>query len=149
MSDKILQHPELAGGFTVGGAPLATSGGAMLDKATPTTDSTAAAITYTAAMLLTKLLLRDPNGAGRSDVTPTAALLLAALPGAKVGSGFEFTIRNTADANETITVTAGSGCTLSGTMTIGQNNSRRFRVVFTNVTNSPAYTLYSLGISAH
>ena len=117
---------------------------------TVTTDSTAAAVTYTAAQLLGGIILRDPNGGGRSDVTPTAALLKAALPGIAVGTGFEFTIRNTADAAETITVTAGTGATLSGTMTIAQNNSKRFLVVFTNVTTgSEAYTVYSLGTVVH
>lgn len=111
---------------------------------TVTTDSTAGALTYTAAQLLGGLILRDPNGAGRSDVTPTATLLLAALPGAVVGTSFDFTIRNTADAAETITVTAGTGATLSGTMTIAQNNQKAFRVVITNV-GTPAYTVYSLG----
>lgn len=115
-------------------------------KATVTTDGTAGAITYTAASLVGGLILRDPNGGARSDVTPTAALLSAALGGAKAGDSFEFTIRNTADGNETITVTAGTGCTLSGTMTIAQNNTKRFLVVFTS---SSAYTLYSLGTIVH
>lgn len=111
---------------------------------TVTTDSTAGALTYTAAMLLGGLILRNTNGANRSDVTPTAALLVAALPGVQVGAAFEFTIRNTAGAAETITVTAGTGATLSGTMTIAQSNSKRFLVRIDNVT-SPAYTVYSLG----
>lgn len=111
-----------------------------------TTDSTAAALTYTAAMLKGGLILRDPNGAGRSDVTPTAALLAAAIPGARAGDSFEFTIRNTADAAETITITAGDGATLSGTMTIAQNNTKRFRVVLASAT---AYTVYSLGTIVH
>lgn len=115
-------------------------------KLSATTDSTAGALTYTAAMLLGGIILRDPNGAGRSDVTPTAALMLAAIPGAVVGTSVRFTIRNTADAAETITVTAGAGATLSGTMTIAQNNSKDFLLVFTNVTAAAeAYTLYSLG----
>lgn len=119
-------------------------------KLTVTTDTTAGALTYTAAMLLGGIVLRDPNGAGRSDVTPTAALLVAAVPGAAIGQAFECTIRNTADAAETITLTAGSGVTLSGTMTIAQNNSKRFLVVFTNVTaSSEAVTFYSLGTVVH
>lgn len=117
---------------------------------TASTDSTAAALTYTATQLLGGLILRDPNGSGRSDVTPTAALLKAALPGVQVGTAFEFTIRNTADAAETITVTAGTGATLSGTMTIAQNNSKRFLVVFTDVgSGTEAYTVYSLGTVVH
>ena len=124
--------------------------GPIVNIATVTTDSTAGALTYTAAMLKGGTILRDPNGAGRSDVTPTAALLVAALPSCVVGTAFEFTIRNTADAAETITVTAGTGATLSGTMTIAQSNTKRFLVVLTNVTSgAEAYTVYSLGTSVH
>ena len=120
------------------------------DIATVATDATAGALTYTAAMLRGGLILRDPNGAGRSDVTPTAAEIVASIPGAIVGSAFEFTIRNTADGNETITVTAGSNVTISGTATIAQSNSKRFLAVCTNVTgSSEAVTIYSLGTVVH
>jgi hypothetical protein len=72
------------------------------------------------------------------------------MPGAFVGQSFEVTIRNTAGAAETITVTTATGATLSGTMTIAQLNTRRFLAVLTNVTSgSEAYTLYSLGTVVH
>src|SRR5687767_6983163 len=103
----------------------------MLDYATVTTDTTAGAVTYTAAALLGGLILRDPNGAGRSDVTPTATQILAEMEDCAVGTSFTFVIRNTADAAETITLTAGTGVTLSGTMTIAQSNSKEFRAVVT------------------
>lgn len=122
----------------------------ILRLASVTTDATAGVLTMTAAMLLGGLILRDPAGAGRNDVTPTAAAIVAAIPNAKVGDRFEFTIRNTADAAETITVTAGSGVSLSGTMTIAQNNSKRFLAVLTNVTpDAEAVTIYSLGTVVH
>jgi hypothetical protein len=113
---------------------------------TPATISTAAAVTLTAAQLLGGLVLRDPNGAARSDVTPTAAQLVAAIQGAMVGLSFVATIKNTADAAETITITAGAGVTLNGTMTIAQNNMKQFLVYLSNVTpGSEAATVYSLG----
>lgn len=126
-------------------------GGSLLKTTTVTTDSTAGNLTYTAAQLLGGMILRDPNGGARSDVTPTAALIIAALTNdhgqlPKVGASFEFTIRNTADAAETITVTAGSSVTLSGTMTIAQNNSKRFLAV---VTAATTVTIYSLGTVVH
>lgn len=117
---------------------------------TVTTDATVGARTYTIAELLGGLILRDPNGGARSDVTPTAALIVAGIAGCIVGSAVEFTIRNTADANETITITEGAGVTLSGTMTIGQNNSKRFVLVVTNIgSGTEAATLYSLGTVVH
>jgi hypothetical protein len=111
---------------------------------TVSTVTTASAVTYTAAQLLGGLILRDPNGAGRSDILPTGALVAAAIPGVAAGHSFEFTIRNDADAAETITLTAGTGASVTGggTMTIAQNNMKTFRVVFTSAS---AYTCYSLG----
>lgn len=124
----------------------------IIDFLTVTTDATAAAITYTAASLLGGLILRDPAGAARSDVTPTATQIVEALTvsgrAPVVGAAFWFAIRNTADLAETITVTAGTGVTLSGTMTIAQNNTREFLAVVTNV-NSPAVTIYSLTTGVH
>lgn len=111
---------------------------------TATTVSTAGAVTYTAAQLKTGLILRDPNGAARADLFPTAANLLTAVPGAIVGTSFIVTIRNTADAAETITMTTNTGLTLSGTMTIAQNEQKSFLVTFTNV-GTAAVTIYSMG----
>jgi hypothetical protein len=124
----------------------------LIDFFTVTTDATAGARTYTAAELLGGLILRDPAGAARSDVTPTAAAIIAAITALSgghppaVGTAFEFTIRNTADAAETITVTAGTDVTLSGTMTIAQNNTKRFLAV---VTAATTVTIYSLGTIVH
>lgn len=128
-----------------------TAPGAQLFKTAPVTDATAAAITMTPAQILSGLILRNPAGAGRADLMPTAALLVAALPDAQIGTSFEFTIRNTAGAAETITVTApaDSSGTLSGTMTIAQNYSKRFLVRITGIGASAAYTCYSLGTFVH
>lgn len=111
-------------------------------------EATAGAVTYTAAQLLDGLIARDPAGAARADSTPTATQIVAAIKGCKVGDSFEFTIRNTADAAETITLTAGAGVTISGTATVAQNNSKRFLVLVTN-TVAPAVTIYSLGTAVH
>lgn len=117
---------------------------------TVTTDATAGARTYTAAELVGGMILRDPNGDNRSDVTPTAALIVGAVTAAIATSSFEFIIRNTANAAETITVTAGAGVTLSGTMTIAQNNSKRFLAVIDNAgSGTEAVTIYSLGTFVH
>lgn len=118
----------------------------LLQNVTVTTEATAGAVTYTAAVFTGGLILRDPNGAGRSDVTPTAAQMFTELGSPQVGSSFYVTIRNTADAAETITMTAGSGVTLSGTMTIAQNNTKTFVCVFASPT---ACTLYSIGTFVH
>lgn len=113
---------------------------------TVTTEATAGNVTYTAAQLKGGLILRNTSGAGRNDIFPTAANIVAALPDAFVGQTFEVTIRNTAAAAETITMTTAAGLTLSGTMTIAQNNQRSFLVRLTNVTSgAAAATIYSMG----
>jgi hypothetical protein len=119
-------------------------------QTTVTTIATAGVVGYSAAEFLGGLILRDPNGAGRADTVPTAAALVAAMPGAFVGQSFRVLIRNTADAAETITVTTATGATLSGTMTIAQNASKEFLAVLTNVTSgSEAYALYTAAAFTH
>jgi hypothetical protein len=115
---------------------------------TVTTEDMAGDVTYTMEEILGGLILRDPNGAGRADLFPTAAAIVAGLAGAAPGKGFEFTIRNTANAAETITMTTNTGLTLSGTMTIAQNNSKRFLAVVTDA-ETEAVTIYSLGTVVH
>ena len=103
--------------------------------------------TYTSAQILGGLILRNPS-AGVTDTLPTATDLINTLRSftkdAYIGMSFEFTIQNGSGGANTITVAAGTGGTTNGTMTIAQNNMKRFKIVITNVAN-PAYTVYSLG----
>ncbi len=117
-------------------------------QATVTTKNTADAVTYTAEELLGGLILRDPSGANRSDVTPTAESIVAAIQGVVASSCFEFEIRNTADGDETVTLTTTDAkVTLSGDMTVKRYNSRRFLAVVTNAgSGTEAVTIYSLGV---
>lgn len=123
---------------------------------TTSTITTAGAATYTAAQVLGGQINRDPNGSGRSDTLPTAALLVAELR--KVSSqlgvqlptslAFEFVIQNDADAAETITVGVGTGGSAAAghTLTIAQNNSKRFSIHITETkSGSEAYTLRNRG----
>jgi len=115
-----------------------------------TTITTAGVVTLAAAEMIGGIILRDPAGASRADLLDTAANIVAAIAGCVVGSGFEFTVRNTTDAAETITITTNTGLTLSGTMTIAQNNSKRFLAVVTNIGGgTEAVTVYSLGTIVH
>lgn len=132
------------------GAVNQASASVALSFGTTTTLTTAGALTLTAAQIAGGLILRDPNGAGRSDTLPTAALLVSYFgkTGLRplIGQWFAFTIVNQADAAETITVLAGSGGTIVGTATIAQNNQKTFRIQFTGVNaGSEAYNAYSMG----
>lgn len=127
---------------------------------TVTVKTTAAAVTYTAAEIAGGYIRRDPNGSGRTDVLPTAALLVAYLRNIAGNMStiltypleMQFTVQNDADAAETITMSCGTGGTLGGnvagsvTVTIAQNTSKRFSIQFTNTTpGSEAYVLRNLG----
>lgn len=101
--------------------------------------------TLTMDQILGGLLTGTPTGAANYTM-PTPALLIAALQSFGtpfLGQSFEFTILNTSAGAFAITVVAPTGATATGTMTIAQNNGKRFLVVVTGV-DSPAYTIYSL-----
>lgn len=118
----------------------AASGYKIGHIATVTTANTAGDITWTAAQIISGTILRDCNGGDRADLFPTAANIIAAIPGATTGMYFDVHIRNT--GSNTITMTTADGLTLSGTMTIATLNAKDFRVVITAATT---VTIYSLG----
>lgn len=138
-------------GASGNGIPSATTT-CYIGSGTPVSINTAGAVTYTAAQLLSGVIVRDTNGAGRTDVLPTAALLVAGInavgSGAKVGDRVECLLINGADAAETLTLNNGSGGTddandLRATKTIGQNASKMITLRLTNVTaGSEAYVRY-------
>lgn len=85
--------------------------------------------------------------ADRTDTTPTAALLVADISGAAVGTSYEVIFANTDDTHAMI-IGAGAGVTLRGDATIPFGRVVRAEVVFTNVTAAAeAVTIY-MGLSA-
>lgn len=121
----------------------------LSDGGSPTSINTAGGATYSAANLLTGIIVRDPNGAGRTDTLETAANLVAAIPGATVGDTLEVLIVNGADAAEAITLAAGTGGGFDTNQTassrvIGQNTSKSILIRLTNVSGgSEAYVIYA------
>ncbi len=115
----------------------------------PTSVATAGAGTITAAMILTETYVRDCAGASRTDTLDTAANIVAAVPGAKVGDVLELLVINGSDAAETITLAAGTGGAFDANQTaasrvVGQNTSKLVRIRLTNVTAaSEAYVVYA------
>jgi len=115
---------------------------------TPTVNAVAAAVTYTAAEILSGLLLRDALSSARADLLPTAAAIVAAINGCQVGTSFRTWIRNTGAGAGSITLTTNTGLTLSGTVAIVfQQQKELLFVVTNNVVGSEAVTVYSLGAS--
>ena len=100
--------------------------------------------TVTAANMLTQVLDGTQTAAATYTLS-TAALLVAAIPGAAVGSSFMFFINNKSAGANTITVAAGVGGTADGTLTVAQHVIRSFLVIITNVTAaSEAYSVYGI-----
>lgn len=115
---------------------------------TATVEAGAAAVTYTPAELLSGLLLRDALSGAKADLLPTAASLCAAINGCQVGTSFRVLIRNTGAGAGSITLTANTGATISGTAVIVFQQQKELLIVFTNVTaGSEAYVAYSCGVS--
>lgn len=113
----------------------------------PASDATAGAGTYTAAQVLSGIIVRDCAGASRTDTFPTAALLVAAIPGCEVGDTLRVHIVNGSDAAETLTLAAGSGGDFDTNQTaasrvISQNQSKDVYIRITNV-STPAYVIYA------
>jgi hypothetical protein len=128
---------------------LAVVGRKFIDFVSPVTVGTAGNVTYTAAQFLGGLLIRDCAGAARSDTTPTAAQIIEGLTVSGrppvVGNAVEILIRNTSAGAFAVTLLAGAGVILAGTMTIAQNENRKFLVM---VGTGGAVTVTSLGASA-
>ena len=120
----------------------------FISRPTVTSDATAGARTYTAAEILGGIIVRDCAGAGRSDVLPTAALLVAAMEKPRIGDVLRVYIVNGSDAAEAITIGAGTGGTFNATQTatsrvIPQNASKDICIQITGVApGSEAYVVY-------
>ena len=111
--------------------------------------------TLTIAQILTGIVTSDPT-ADRDFTMPTAALAVAGVTGVAVGDCIDFTIINlgTANADEIITLAAGTGGTLVGSGAVlttdptdeqFSSGSGLFRVRFTGVASgSEAIVIYRL-----
>lgn len=115
-----------------------------LEPKAPLRDATAGNVTYLSEVLLRGILVRDGGAANRTDVFPTAALLVAALAAkygaAQVGMMIDFMVVNDTATANTVAITLGAGMTsglTNGTQVssaIAQNASRRYTIKITNVT---------------
>lgn len=118
--------------------------------AAATSDATAGARTYTAAEILGGIIVRDCAGASRTDTLPTAALLVAAMPGVAVGDIVKCLIVNGSDpVTEIITLAAGTGGAFDTNQTAVSRTilgtcSKYVHIRITVVTaSSEAYVVYA------
>lgn len=102
--------------------------------------------TLTAAIILGGFVIGVPTGAA-NYTTDTAANIVAAIEGAKVGTAIVVTVRNKSAGANTITLVAGTGITLNSgdTVTVAQNNQKQFLLIVTGIGSAAAITVYSLG----
>lgn len=108
--------------------------GLIIPKIVVTTINTAWNVAYTAAQLWGGEIHRDTNGGNRTDTLPSAHDLVVAMDGVEPGSTIDVVIRNDAATTDVLTIAAGAGGTTSGTLTVAQNATNRFRLRFTNIT---------------
>jgi len=125
--------PQVGGGYQVTDGNVSEP--VLLVQGTPAAVS--AAGTLTAAQLLSGIVVC--SGTPGTQTLPTVALLEAVLTNGKVDSGFEVSFVNT--AGSTLTLAAGTGWTIVGTLTAATVTSALFRA---RKTGDGAYTLYRI-----
>ena len=118
----------------------------QINQVTTVTTVAAGAQTITAAQILGGLYIGVPTGAA-NYTTDTAANIVKAIEGAKVGTSINFVLRNKSAGANTITLVAGTGCTINSgdTATVAQSNQKQFRLVVTAIGDTPTITIYSMG----
>ena len=109
-------------------------------KTKPTLVAVAGDQTLTANVVLGGFLQHDPSGGAVTVTYPSAADIIAEI-GSLYGTTISFTHRNIADAAESITVAGGTGMTMSGTVTIAQNQQITYHIVVTSPTTVDAYSM--------
>jgi hypothetical protein len=130
LKEIIMALPNGAGGYQLGdGNLLEAQLGVQTIPTTLTADTT-----LTAAQVAVGLVVCTKATDATLTVTlPTAALLDAGIPSAKVGSSFELTICNNgnAGASSTVPVTTGTGITVFGSVTVPRFGAHTYRFVKT------------------
>lgn len=116
---------------------FATLHGFLRDVRAEAAVSTDGNVTYSTANVLGGIITRSNMSSNRVDAFPTAADLVAAIPGCSVGTSFDVIINND-DTAQTVTVNgASNGITYQGAATaIATTECRLFRVLITNVTGA-------------
>ena len=133
--------PNGAGGYQLGDGNLNE---AVMGYAPAPATATSSA-TLTAAQVLSGILLGSPGSSAASYALPTVADLEVALSSAKVGSTFNLSVVNVdGSGSGVITLTAGTGWTLVGLMTVAATagTAQMFRA---RKTGDGAWTLYRIG----
>lgn len=132
--------PNGAGGYQLGDGNLTE---AVLGVQTIPTVLTGDTTLTGAQMAVGLVVCNKGSDAGLTVTTPTAALLDAAIPSAKVGSAFNLAIcnNNNSGALSTVTVAAGTGVTTYGSLTVARFGSAVYRFVKTGTATWSAFLM--------
>ena len=99
--------------------------------------------TLTAAQMVNGVVKVSGQTTAQGVTTPTATLLLAALPDAKVGTSFDFVLQNANSSSGEATIVAGEGVTLVGTTIVPITKTQLYKGIVTAV-STPAVSLIGL-----
>lgn len=104
--------PSVGGGYQFGDGNLNE-----VDMISITPQAATVTATLTVAQITGDLLVATTGTAAATYTLPTGALIDATLTNAKVGSAFRLSIVNLGTSSGVVTIAAGTGLTLVGTMT--------------------------------
>lgn len=113
--------------------------GTMPEPQTATTTAT-----LTAAQVTGNMLVASPGTSAATYTFPTATQLDTALGNLKVGSTFDLVIVNTGTSSGALTLTMGTGLTLSGSGTVAITSSGQLRFRRTGTADTPTFTVYRI-----
>lgn len=130
----------IGGGYQIGDGNLnELKLGSMADPQTAT-----ATATLTAAQVTGGMIVANPSTSAATYTFPTAAQIDAVLTNEKVGSTFDLVIVNLGTSSGALTLTMGTGCTLSGSATVAITSSAQLRFRRTVTADAPTFTVYRI-----
>ena len=135
-----MAFPNGAGGYQLGDGNLTE---AVLGVQTIPTTLTGDTTLTAAQMAVGLVVCNKGSDATLTVTTATGALLDAALTSAKVGSSFNLTItnHNNSGASSTVPVTAGTGITVYGSVTVPRFGAYTYKFVKTGDATWSAFLL--------
>ena len=132
--------PSVGGGRQLGDSNL----NELLIGTMPDPQTATATATLTATQVTGGMLVANPSTTAATYTFPTAALLDAALANLKVGSTFDLVIVNLGTSSGALTLTMGTGLTLSGSGTVAITSSAQLRFRRTGTNDTASFTVYRI-----
>lgn len=110
----------------------------------PEPQTATATATLTAAQVTGNMIVANPSTSAATYTFPTASQIDAVLTNAKVGSTFDLVIVNLGTSSGALTLTMGTGLTLSGSGTVAITSSAQLRFRRTGTADTATFTVYRI-----